>query len=286
MPSTQLTLSGPVESDGAFYVPDGRSHYTFDQRSVADGGCVVSFAKKPVEVENRVLYDMTTKKGDELYKLWEGKIVPNNVMRLAGVEGEYVYAVFSVDGHPDQSKKAYPIPLDIAEKVLSSAYEAAKANPSSFGLKLNHSDEAVKRRHQERLDALKWDSSMCTREDKDGNSKPCIIKPKDNAPKWTLVPAKSVPKSSFLEFQAPKPQRLAGKRKGVEVLPEDMSISHNVGPAIKRVISIKFSEMIKMEVHGGVATIVEYMTPAGESAAADPASSAPPVDEGAEEEDE
>ena len=286
MPSTQLTLRVPVENDGAFYVPDGRSHYTFDQRSVADGGCVVSFAKKPVEVENRVLYDMTTKKGDELHKLWEGKLSPNNVMRLAGVEGEYVYAVFSVEGHPEQSKKAYPIPLEIAEKALSTAYDAAKSNPAAFGLKLAHSDEAVKRRHQERLDALKWDSSMCTREDKDGNSKPCIIKPKDNVPKWTLVPAKSVPKSSFLEFQASKPQRTAGKRKGVEVLPDDMSISHNVGPAIKRVISIKFSEMIKMEVHGGVATIVEYVTPAGESAAADSGPSAHPAEEPAEDEDE
>jgi hypothetical protein len=286
MPSTQLTLSGPVEDEDTLFVPDGRSHYKFDQRSVADGGCVISFAKKPLDVENRVLYDMTTKKGDELFKLWDGKVVPNNALRLSGTEGEYVYALFNVEGHPEVSKKAFPVPLEVAEKVLTKAYNAAKANPSNFGLKLNHSDEAVRQRHQERLDALKWDTSMCVRADKDGNNKPCLIKPKDNASKWTLVPAKSVPKSSFVEFLAPKAPRVAGKRKGVEPLPEDVSIAYNVGPAVKRVFSIRFDEMIKMEIHGGIATITEYMTPSVSTADTGGASSsaAAAADEDEEEE--
>lgn len=263
MPSTQLVNCGTVDDEEKILVPYGRSHYTFNQLPVSEGGSVVSFARKPLDVSNRTLYEMTTTtKKDALLKLWDGKVVPNNVLRLKGKEGEYIHVIFNVEGHPERSKNAFSVPLEIAETVMTKAYEDACNNPKKYNLRLDAPDEAVRKRHQERLDAMKWSYADCTRKDKDGNTKPAMINPKENSPQWTLVPAKSVPKSSFLEYMTPKVPRATGKRKGgLEVIPDDMTIAHNVGPGIKRIISVRVDDVIKMEVHGGVANIIEYVTP-------------------------
>lgn len=269
MPSTQIVSTGTVEDDtNAVYVPHGRSHYKPTTKSTEDGGVVKSFAKRPVKLTQKELIDMVSTKGNEkLLNLWSGKVTPNNVMRLTGKEGEYLYCVFEVDGFPDQNKKAIPLPVEVAEKLAKKAHAMAKDDPSKYGLKLTHSDETVRARHQERLDALKWVGTDCSRPDKEGKQKPCVLNPKESEG-WVLCPAKLVPKCSLSEM-APKSSKVGNKRAAeAPPCPDFMTMVDKPLPNVKRMICIKYGERVAIDMlTNGYLTITEYMTPPNVAAA-------------------
>jgi hypothetical protein len=238
MPSTQLAVNGEVVNPNALIVQDGRSHFSFNESSIPSGGNVVSPAKRALLVPNQTLCDMVTKPPGDSLKLWMDNVTPANVLILGSPENDppcaYPYAIFDVEGFPEQKRKPVAIPIAVAERVMAEVYKRAADEPDKYGLKLNDQNQTTRERAQARLDACKWTSAQCVRADKDGNLKPCMLKPRTTTG-FVLEAAKTVPKASYADLVAPKQPRVNGKR----ILPGDMAIASHPVAGVARIISFK-----------------------------------------------
>ena len=242
MPSTQLAVTGEVLNPNALIVQDGRSHFSFNEESVSKGGNVISPAKKALLIGNQILCDMVTKPPADVVNLWMDNVTPGNVIILGSPENDppcaYPYAIFDVNGFPDQKRKPVAIPLAIAERVMAEVHKRATEDPAKFGLKLTDQNQMTRERAQTRLDACKWTAAQCVRADKEGNLKSSVLKPRTTTG-FVLEAAKTVPKASYADLIAPKQPRVNGKRKGPELLPSDMAIATRPIAGVSRIVSFK-----------------------------------------------
>lgn len=230
--------------------------------------------KKPLPITEAAYKQIMTNKGvpSRAAAKWEGLITLNNVAELSGREGTYPYVAFDVTGHPLQKNKYIPIPSDVATRIFPKIYEAAKENPSKYGLKLDDPDENTRARHKARLDIFTWVPSNCAREDADGKSKPCVISPPLN--QWVQCPtAQQIPNlGKEMAADAPataskKATKTTGKRKHSSIeLPDGIEESNEKLPSmVSRVVTLDTKGApYKIVEHGGVVMVTVFkVAPSG-----------------------
>lgn len=161
-------------------VPFNRKFYSFDRRSVDDGGPVVFKPKKRLAITIEQFRSFANSGSD---KLWRDFLLPTNLWFLKTKEGKTPYIAFDIEGVPQASNLVFYVPPEVASRVFPVLKEKVVADPKAYGLKVGEDGEVVAK-DQLRIDALDWTPSDCSIV-KDGEKK--VVRPSPVENGWHPV---------------------------------------------------------------------------------------------------
>ena len=151
-----MTSTALVTTDNSdrldYVVPFNRQFYQFDMRFVEEGGAIVSSCKSAQKITPASYTSFCQSTSDAK---WKDYVSPTNLMFLRAAEGDYPYALFSVEGHENSKFLCNPVPVEVAQKLFPKLYEQTVANPEKYNIKLAGIEESRIKRNQMRIDVLK-----------------------------------------------------------------------------------------------------------------------------------
>ena len=252
MPSNALIITD--HTDLSCCIPFNRSYYIFDQRSVDEGGHVVTSAKSCLKISPEQYCSFKDSASDAK---WNDFLLPTNIITLKLQEGTYPYAFFEVAGFENIKYLAHPIPVEVAAKVLPKLLTLVEADPESYNLKLHGVDEGKARKNQARIDALRWTPADCmSSANKSKKMKPARPSPVTNGLPTTSVAMKKIFDECLRKLAPPKPsvaKRKAGGEKELAVsqIPNGIVFNRELLPGVEFDMAAPLNGGVaKMEVVG------------------------------------
>lgn len=202
------TLAVSDSADDLLCCSYNRQWYVIDERGVDEGGQVVSRVKKPMKVTAEQFSSFVNSSSDNK---WREFLTPTNIARLRWKEGDFMYAVYDVEGFPRSNNILLSIPPEVGQKVFPKMHSDVSNDPEAFALPIAGDSEKRNRRNQDRIDALKWVPTDCqTTNNKGKTLKPC--RPNLQNSTNATVPAHT--KKLFDDMlKALQPKTSNGKRK-------------------------------------------------------------------------